>query len=286
VTVSRTDLVNMFCGGKTFHWGQRTYVMGIINLTPDSFSGDGLAGRRDQAIERALAFQEAGADILDLGAYSTRPGHTPVSEAEELKRLIPTLSAIVSRIKILVSVDTFRVKVAREALDAGACMINDVWGLKVEPGLAGMAAQRRAALVLMHNQSNTQYQDLVPDIMASLETSVDRALSSGMSGNNLVIDPGIGFGKNADQSLEVLGRLNEFRSLGYPLLVGPSRKSSIGKVLGLPLEERLEGTAAAVALAIASGADIVRVHDVKEMVRVARMTDAIVRGWRPAGWQP
>lgn len=270
--------------GENFPWGRRTYVMGIINLTPDSFSGDGLAGFTKQAVEQAVAFQNAGADILDIGAFSTRPGHKLVSECEELERLIPTLDEIVDSVNIPISVDTFRASVARAALKSGASLINDVTGLKSDPDLAKVAADGDAGLVVMHSQGDTIYRDLVPDIIASLEMSVRKAVSAGMIKSNLILDPGIGFGKTADQSIELLGRLDEFKALGYPLMVGPSRKSSIGKVLGLPVGERIEGTAAAVSLAVAGGADIIRVHDVKQMVRVVRMSDAIVRGWRPETW--
>jgi len=274
----------MVCRGREFVWGQRTYVMGIINLTPDSFSGDGLGGRPEAAVEQALAFEEAGADILDLGAESTRPGHREVSAAEELRRLMPSLEAVASKVKLPVSVDTYKSDVARQALAAGASMVNDVWGFKKDSKMAGVAAEAGAPVVLMHNQSHTRYGDLVPDVLASLRESVEIALDAGVSPDNIIIDPGIGFGKKAEHNLEILGRLPEFKSLGCPLLVGTSRKSTIGLVLDLPVQERLEGTAATVALSIAGGADIVRVHDVKAMVRVARMSDAIARGWRPVKW--
>jgi dihydropteroate synthase len=274
----------MVCRGREFVWGHSTYVMGIINLTPDSFSGDGLGGRLEAAVEQALAFEEAGADILDLGAESTRPGHTAVVVDEELKRLIPSLEAVHSGVKLPVSVDTYKSEVAKRALEAGASMVNDVWGFKKDPMMAKVAAEAGAPVVLMHNQSHTHYGDLVPDVLASLKESVEAALEAGVLAHNIIIDPGIGFGKTADHNLEILGRLPEFKSLGYPLLVGTSRKSTIGLVLDAPVQERLEGTAATVALSIAGGADIVRVHDVKAMVRVARMSDSIVRGWRPLKW--
>jgi dihydropteroate synthase len=275
---------SMVCRGREFVWGRRTYVMGIINLTPDSFSGDGLGGRPEAAAEQASAFEEAGADILDLGAESTRPGHRAVPEEEELQRLMPSLEAVLSKVKLPVSVDTYKSGVAKRALEAGASMVNDVWGFKADPKMAFAAAEAGVPVALMHNQSHTRYRDLVSDVVASLRESVEAALEAGISPYNIIIDPGIGFGKTADHNLEILGWLPEFKSLGYPLLVGTSRKSTIGLVLDLPVEERLEGTAATVALSIAGGADIVRVHDVKSMVRVARMSDAIVRGWRPAKW--
>jgi len=268
-------------GGTGFRWGERTYIMGVINVTPDSFSGDGVAGRPQDALEQALAFEAEGADLIDVGAESTRPGHTPISDEEELKRLLPVLEMLAPRVKLPLSVDTYKATVARRALEAGASMVNDVWGLKADPDLARVAAERGVPLVLMHNQHGTDYRDLMGDILASLRGSAGRALEAGVLRENIIVDPGIGFGKTPRQNLVVLRRLRELRSLGYPLLVGTSRKSVIGYVLDLPVEERLEGTAATVALSIAEGADMVRVHDVKAMVRVARMCDAIVRGWLP-----
>ncbi len=270
--------------GETLAWGRRTYVMGIINVTPDSFSGDGLARDIPAIVEQALRMEAEGADILDVGAESTRPGSAPVDADEELRRLIPALEAMAARVRLPVSVDTYKAPVARRALQAGACIINDVWGLKADPALAGVAADTGAPLILMHNQATRQYRDLLPDIFSSLGHSVELARRAGVPRENIVLDPGIGFGKTPEHNLEILRRLGEFRALGYPLLVGASRKSTIGLVLGLPVDQRVEGTAATVALAIAGGADIVRVHDVEQMVRVCRMSDAILRGWRPAGW--
>lgn len=270
--------------GEALMWGKRTYVMGIINVTPDSFSGDGLGSDIPAIVEQAKRFQEEGVDFLDVGAESTRPGHEPVSADEELRRLIPALEAVAACANVPISVDTYKSEVARRALDSGAVIINDIWGLKADPQLAQVAAEAGAPLILMHNQETRQYQDLLPDIFASLRHSVELACQAGVPQENIILDPGIGFGKTPDHNLEILDRLDEFQALGHPLLVGTSRKSTIGFVLDLPVEERLEGTAATVALSIARGADIVRVHDVKEMVRVCRMSDAIVRGWRPEGW--
>ena len=271
--------------GEKLVWGRRTYVMGIINVTPDSFSGDGLGSDVPAIADLARRFQDEGADILDVGAESTRPGHDPITADEEFKRLLPALEAVAGAVNLPISVDTYKAPVAREALRGGACIVNDIWGLKADPHLAEVAAEAGAALVMMHNQKGTQYADLVRDVLASLETSVAAALNAGVAKENIVIDPGIGFGKNPDQNIEVLQNLERFKSLGCPLLVGTSRKSTLGLLLELPADQRLEGTAATVALAIAGGADIVRVHDVKEMVRVGRVTDAIVRGWRPDNWQ-
>ncbi|HLF04664.1 MAG TPA: dihydropteroate synthase [Dehalococcoidia bacterium] len=278
-------LINLtVANGETLVWGRRTYVVGIINVTPDSFSGDGLGSDIPAIVEQALRFEAEGADILDVGAESTRPGSAPVDANEELRRLIPALKAVAAQVRLPISVDTYKAQVARRALQAGAVIINDVWGLKADPALAQVAAETGAPLILMHNQATRQYRDLLPDIFASLGHSVDLAHRAGVSQENIVLDPGIGFGKTPDHNLEILRRLGEFRSLGYPLLVGTSRKSTIGLVLDLPVDQRVEGTAATVALAIAGGADMVRVHDVKQMVRVCRMSDAVIRGWRPAGW--
>ncbi|MCH8892360.1 MAG: dihydropteroate synthase [Chloroflexi bacterium] len=270
--------------GETLVWGVRTYVMGIINVTPDSFSGDGLGGDVAAAVDLALRFQDEGADILDIGAVSTRPGHQQVSEDEELRRLMPALEAVANRVKLPISVDTYNAAVARRAVDAGAVIINDIWGLKADPLLAKVAADTGAGLVLMHNQRGTEYRDLLPDVVSSLESSVGTALEAGVPQVNIIIDPGIGFGKTPDHNLEILARIDILKSIGCPILVGASRKSTLGLLLDLPPGQRVEGTAATVSLAIAGGADLVRVHDVKEMVRVCRVADAVVRGWRPEGW--
>lgn len=270
--------------GESLVWGRRTYVMGVINLTPDSFSGDGIPDDARAAATLAQRMEADGADIIDVGAESTRPGSQPISAAAEIDRLIPALSAICRAVSIPVSVDTYKAPVARRAVDAGATIINDVWGCLADGNMAPTIAAAGVPAILMHNQTGTQYDDLLPDVITGLNRIAGIAQSAGVSPHNIVLDPGIGFGKTADHNLELLRRLPEVRSLGYPVLVGVSRKSTIGRVLNLPPEDRMEGTAAAVALSIALGADIVRVHDVKAMVRVARMTDAIVRDWRPDGW--
>ena len=272
-------------GGAKFEWGSRTYVMGVINATPDSFSGDGIGTDVEAAKREALRFQEWGADIIDVGGESTRPpgiyaGSAPVSADEEVARVIPVIKALSEGPRVPISIDTYKAAVAREAVAAGASMINDVWALRRDPDMASVAAETGVPIVLMHNQEGTDYDDVVPDIIRELGRFVGEALQAGVARENTIVDPGIGFGKNAEQNLEILRRLNEFDELGRPLLVGTSRKSTIGYVLDLPVDQRLEGTAATVALSIGGGADIVRVHDVREMVRVARMSDAIVRGWR------
>lgn len=271
--------------------------MGIINVTPDSFSGDGVMAKADPvqaAVTQAGLFLREGADILDVGGESTRPGSQPVDTGEELERVIPVIEAIRKAFPAaLISVDTYRAEVARQALAAGANWVNDVWGLRADPDLAAEIAARGAPVVLMHNRLKpgtaelqarlggryvgVDYADLIGDISRELLESVALAHGAGIPDAHIILDPGIGFGKTVAQNLALLDQLDEIKALGYPLLVGPSRKSFIGYTLDLPPEERLEGTAAAVALSIERGADIVRVHDVGVMARVARMTDAIVR---------
>ncbi|MFQ6059469.1 MAG: dihydropteroate synthase [Anaerolineae bacterium] len=281
-------------GQTTFNWGERTYVMGIINVTPDSFSGDGLAGDVEAAVAQAKRFVEEGADIVDVGGESTRPGAAPVPAEEELRRVIPVIEGIAGETEAVISIDTYKAQVAREALAAGAHMVNDVWGLRLDPDLAPLVAERGVPVVIMHNRSTpkaaawvarlggryegVEYRDLMADVIRELRQGIERALEAGIERERIIVDPGIGFGKTTEQNLVLLDRLAELKVLGCPILVGPSRKSFIGYTLDLPPDQRVEGTAATVALAIAHGADIVRVHDVREMVRVARMTDAVVRG--------
>ncbi len=259
--------------------GKRTLVMGILNLTPDSFSDGGRFPGIDAAVTWAKEMAVAGADLIDIGGESTRPGNRPVPAEEELGRVLPVIRALQTSpdFNTPISIDTYKVSVAEAALKLGAVLINDVWGFKKEPGLARLAVRYGVPVCLMHNQENTVYDDLLPDVMASLQQSVGLALAAGVRPDQIFIDPGIGFGKDLEQNLEVMQRLEDFTGLGYPILLGTSRKSMIGKTLHLPEGDRKEGTAATVALGIAAGAAVVRVHDVREMVRVVRMTDAIVR---------
>jgi dihydropteroate synthase len=253
--------------------------MAILNVTPDSFSGDGLLGAAEaEIVARARAAEADGAHILDIGGESTRPGHTPVSVDEELARVLPVVRAIAAQVTIPISIDTYKAVVAQAALAAGAEIINDVRGLTGDPEMAALAARAAVPLVIMHDIAPDGRGDVVSSIVRELARRIERALAAGVAWEQIIIDPGFGFGKEWRENLELLRRLGELRALGRPILTGMSRKRTIGHVLGLPPEERLEGTAATVAIAIANGADIVRVHDTRAMARVARMTDAIVRG--------
>ncbi|HJR81033.1 MAG TPA: dihydropteroate synthase [Anaerolineales bacterium] len=284
-------------GNHIFNWGSRTYVMGILNITPDSFSGDGILTKDDAvrtAVEQARDFLANGADIFDVGGESTRPGSQAVNAEEEIERVIPVIEAIAKEFPdALISIDTYKAKVAEAAFKAGAHILNDVWALRADPELASVAAAFRAPVILMHNRSNPAsvevraqlgnayigptYEDLMEDVKRELLGSVEVAVRAGVEESRIILDPGIGFGKTREHNLELINRLDEIRALGFPVLLGSSRKSFIGFTLDLPADQRVEGTAATVAVGITRGADIIRVHDVKEMARVAKMTDAIVR---------
>jgi dihydropteroate synthase len=266
------------CGNMEFRWGERTYIMGVLNLTPDSFSGDGLGRNIEAAVVQARRMVEEGADILDIGGESTRPESSPVAADEELRRVMPVIERLAGEISVPLSIDTYRSEVARRAVTAGVMMINDVWGLRRNPELAQVAAEAGVPLVIVANQREKTCGEIVPEVIDSLREGMKLAQDAGVAWENIIIDPGIGFGKTLDGNLELMRRLGELRALGRPILLGTSRKSMIGLVLDLPPDQRLEGTAATVALGIANGADMVRVHDVMPMVRVSRMTDAIVRG--------
>ena len=274
-------------GPRTFRWGERTFVMGILNATPDSFSGDGLLEVGDapaDPVERAMAqareMAGEGADLLDIGGESTRPGHNAVDVEEELQRVIPIIRAVRAALPdVPLTIDTTKPAVADAALDAGAHAINDIWGVSADDSLARVAAARGVPIIVMHNRAEAVYDDVVPEVLRDLEGAVAKARGAGVPEANVLVDPGIGFGKTAEHNLELLRRLGELRALGRPILLGTSRKSTIGKVLDLPADQRVEGTLATTALGIAAGVDIVRVHDVRENVRAARMADAIVRGW-------
>ncbi len=295
--------------GHQFQWGSRTYVMGILNITPDSFSGDGLLKGREHsegiefdpfdldtrpALEQARFAIDAGVDILDVGGESTRPGSAPLSIDQELERVVPVIHDLHATFPdVLISIDTYKAKVAEEGFKEGARILNDVWGLRADPELAGVAARYKAPVVLMHNRSNpasvevranlggayigAEYENLIEDVKRELLESVGLAQGAGIPDSAIILDPGIGFGKTVEHNLELINRLGELRLVGYPVLIGPSRKSFIGFTLDLPADQRMEGTGAAIVVGIVRGADMVRVHDVRPMVRMTRMTDALVR---------
>lgn len=265
-------------------FGSRTFVMGIVNVTPDSFSGDGLLSEGsavEAALTQALRMVTEGADILDVGGESTRPGHAPVDESEELERVVAVIAAIRARLPgVPISIDTSKPRVAQGALAAGADIINDVAGVTGDAALAPIAAAHGAPYVLMHSRRVARYRDVAAEVVADLRAALESAQAHGCEPGSLIVDPGIGFGKTAEHNLAMLAGLADLRSLQRPILLGTSRKSTIGLVLDLPVEQRLEGTLATTALGIAAGVDIVRVHDVAANVRTARMSDAIIRG----GW--
>ncbi len=277
-------------GNHHLEWGQTTHVMGIINVTPDSFSGDGIIHEAmttedvvAQSVSLAQQFVAEGATMIDVGGESTRPQTTADSLAieQELARVLPVIQALYAALprEVMISVDTYHATVARQALDAGACIINDIWGLRRDAAMASLAGERGVPVILMANMRGFQKREIVSDVIRFLAGSIELALAAGVAWERIIIDPGIGFGTTPEENLTLLRRLGELRALGRPILLGTSRKSTIGLVLGgLPASQRVEGTAATVALGIAQGADIVRVHDMHEMVRVVKMSDAIVRG--------
>lgn len=286
MTFTASTKGSMQIGETTFDWGTKTFVMGVLNVTPDSFSRDGVGTDVERAVEQGLRFQEWGADIIDIGGESTRPASIypdseMVSVIDELDRVLPVIEALTPLLEIPISIDTYKSEVASQAVASGAEIVNDVWGLTGDPDIGAVIAKSGVPVILMHNQAHTRYRDVVPDVFGRLHELTQSAIELGISKENIILDPGMGFGKTAQHNLQILRRLREFDALDLPLLVGLSRKSTIGYVLDLPVDDRIEGTAATVAISIANGADIVRVHDVKEMARVAKMTDAIVRGWEP-----
>lgn len=279
------------CGNRILQWGSRTYVVGILNVTPDSFSGDGIGGDVERAVSQAVRFAAEGADILDIGGESTRPGADAVSLQEELDRVLPVVEAVRREVDVPLSIDTYKAAVAQAAVRAGAAMVNDVWGLGGDPDMGATVAALDVPVALMHNRRSESrrsalggyyeqaaYGDVAEDVSRELDETIARATACGITAENIIIDPGIGFGKTPQQNIALMRNLGVLQRLGQPVLIGTSRKSFIGLTLDLPAEERVEGTAATVALAIAQGVDLVRVHDVGPMVRVCRMTDAIVRG--------
>lgn len=268
----------MKIGNKDFDLKNHVYIMGILNVTPDSFSDGGRFDSQDQAMRHAEEMIEAGADIIDIGGESTRPSHTPLGEDDELKRVIPMIEAIRKRFDIPISIDTYKAKVGEAAIEAGADLINDVWGFKREPRLAEVAAKHQTPCCLMHNRTNMDYTNLMADMLDDLQESIDIALEAGVSKDAIILDPGIGFAKTSDNNLTVMHHLEALQKLGCPVLLGTSRKSFIGNTLDLPVDERLEGTMATTVIGVMKGCSIIRVHDVLENRRAALMTAAIMRG--------
>lgn len=264
--------------------GESTLIMGILNVTPDSFSDGGDFIDIDAAVAHARQMVAEGADIIDIGGESTRPGSAEVDEAEELRRVIPVIERLSKEIDIPISIDTYKSGVAEKAIEAGAVMLNDVWGMQKDPRMAEVAARHEVPIVLMHNHLGTEYSnDIMEEISMFLRRSIEMGIEAGIKLENMILDPGIGFGKTAEQNVVVMARLGELNDLGCPILLGTSRKSFIGKILDLEPKDRVEGTVATTVMGIMQGVDIVRVHDVMENLRAAKVTDAVVRGWRSNG---
>ncbi len=275
----KATLPSTSIGRAGFRWGEKTYVMGVVNLSPDSFSGDGLGDDIEATVEQARRMVAEGADIIDVGGESTRPGTKPGSDIdEELRLVVPAIERLAGEISVPISIDTYKAAVAERALGAGASLINDIWGLKRDPAIARVAAAAGVPVILMANQRDVQPKaGIVAKVMADLAAGIKIALEAGVPAASIIVDPGIGFGKTLEQNLELINRLAELKVLGKPILLGTSRKSMIGMVLDLPPEKRLEGNLAVTAIGIANGADMVRVHDVRQTVLVCRMSDAIIR---------
>lgn len=267
----------MKIGNKEFNIGERTYVMGILNVTPDSFSDGGKFNNVEAALVRAKEMIEDGVDIIDIGGESTRPGHIEISEEEEIRRVVPIIEVLAKEINVPISIDTYKAKVARMAVKAGASLINDVWGFKKEREIAKVAAELGVPCCLMHNRDNKDYNNIIEDMIEDLKESIEIAVKAGVKRENIILDPGIGFAKTYEDNLKVMKELEKLKLLGYPILLGTSRKSMIGLTLDLPTEERVEGTIATTVIGIMKGCDFVRVHDVKENKRACVMTDAILR---------
>lgn len=262
---------------KTLDYRKKTVVMGILNVTPDSFSDGGRFNHLDLAVQHARQMESDGADIIDIGGESTRPGHLPVDLDEEIARVVPMIQAVRKQTNLPISIDTYKAETARRALDAGADIINDIWGAKADPEMAKVAAEYQVPIVLMHNRNNNHYNRIIEDMKQDLQESIDRVLDAGVAPENIILDPGIGFAKDDRQNLYVMNHLEALHELGYPILLGTSRKGFIGRVLGLPVDQRVEGTGATVCLGIAKGCQMMRVHDVREMVRMAKMMDAMLQ---------
>lgn len=262
---------------KIYDLSERTHIMGILNITPDSFSDGGQYLSLEQAVEQAVEMENAGADIIDIGGESTRPGHEPITAGEEVNRILPVIEAVQSKVTIPISVDTYKAETARQALEVGADIINDIWGGKQDSEMVRVAADKQAPIILMHNRTDMNYTSLIGDMKRDLQASIDLALEAGVAKENIVLDPGIGFAKTGEHNLIVMNNLEKLKALGYPVLLGTSRKGFIGNILQLPATERDNGTGATTCLGIAKGAQIVRVHNVKVNVELAKMMDAMLQ---------
>lgn len=276
----------MKIGNRIFDLTAHTYVMGILNVTPDSFSDGGMFIDKDTAVKRALQMIEEGADIIDIGGESTRPGFTPVSADEQIERVVPVIEEIKKNIDIPVSVDTYDAKVAKAALEAGCDIVNDIWGLKKDPEMAKVIAEYDAFCVLMHNRNNPDYINFRKDLLSDFGEILDIANAAGIDKDKIILDPGVGFGKTREQNLVAINHMDDLKVLEYPILLGTSRKSVIGLTLDLPVDERLEGTLATTVIACMKGINFVRVHDIKENVRAIKMTEAILNSFEPPVNEP
>lgn len=263
-------------GPYTLDFTHKTMIMGILNVTPDSFSDGGKYNDTDRAVVHARQMIADGADILDIGGESTRPGHERISDEEEIRRVVPAIGAISKEVQVPISIDTYKSKVAKSAVEAGAAIINDIWGAKEDPEIADVAAETGVPIILMHNRSDRNYSNFIRDVLNDLYVSITIAKKAGVNDDQIILDPGIGFAKDLRENLEMMRHLDTLVSLGYPVLLGTSKKSMIGGVLDLPVSERTEGTGATVCYGIQKGCQIVRIHDVKEMSRMAKMMDAMM----------
>lgn len=277
-----TNIQELTFNNKKLTFGERTLIMGILNVTPDSFSDGGKFNETTRAVDHAIKMIGDGADIIDIGGESTRPGSAEVSQQEEIDRVVPVIEALSQHIKAPISIDTYKAKVAELALKSGADMVNDVWGLQREPDIAKVAAEHDVPVFAMHNQVGTEYEiDIIESMKFFFDKTIEIALKAGISEKKIILDPGIGFGKTPIQNIHVMSRLDEIKALGYPILLGTSRKSMIGKILDLPSDQRVEGTVATTVIGIMTGVEVVRVHDITENLRAALVADAIIRGYEP-----
>ena len=267
----------MIIGGKNFNFEDEAYIMGILNMTPDSFSDGGKFNKLDDALFRVESMIKDGATIIDIGGESTRPGYTRISDEEEIDRIVPIIESVKKCFDTVVSVDTYKSKVAKAALEVGTDMINDIWGLKGDDDMAKVVASYDVPVCIMHNRDNVNYNDYISDVISDLNESVDIALRSGIKKGNIILDPGVGFAKDFEQNLQVINNVDKIVNMGYPVLLGTSRKSVIAKALDLPVDERVEGTIATTVIGYAKGCRIFRVHDVKENIRALRMSEAIIK---------